>query len=73
MTKIEKKEKEIFELSKKIENSNIINNSDINYKKTLIQINEAQNELVMLEQEWIDFDLRDRIVSMRPLNIRRIG
>ena len=26
-----------------------------------------------LEQEWIDFDLRDRIVSMRPLNIRRIG
>jgi hypothetical protein len=25
-----------------------------------------------LEQEWIDFDLRDRIVSMRPLNIRRI-
>jgi hypothetical protein len=26
----------------------------------------------LLEQEWIDFDLRDRIVSMRPLNIRRI-
>lgn len=25
-----------------------------------------------LEQEWIDFDLRDRIVTMRPLNIRRI-
>ena len=25
-----------------------------------------------IEQEWIDFDLRDRIVSMRPLNIRRI-
>ena len=26
-----------------------------------------------LEQEWIDFDLRDRIVTMRPLRIRRIG
>ena len=26
-----------------------------------------------IEQEWIDFDLRDRIVSVRPLNIRRIG
>ena len=26
-----------------------------------------------VEQEWIDFDLRDRIVSMRPLNIRRIS
>lgn len=25
-----------------------------------------------LEQEWIDFELRDRIVSMRPLMIRRI-
>ena len=27
----------------------------------------------ILEQEWIDFDLRDRIVSMRPLFIRRIN
>ena len=27
----------------------------------------------MLEQEWLDFDLRDRIVSMRPLFIRRIN
>ena len=26
-----------------------------------------------LEQEWIDFDLRDRVVSMLPLKIRRIG
>jgi hypothetical protein len=26
-----------------------------------------------IEQEWLDFDLRDRIVSMRPLCIRRIN
>ncbi len=27
----------------------------------------------VLEQEWIDFDLRDRVVSILPLKIRRIG
>ena len=56
MNKIEKKEKEIFELSQKIQSSDKINNSNINFKKTLTQINEAQNELVVLEQEWIDLE-----------------
>ena len=50
------KEKEIFELSQKIQSSDKINNSDINFKKTLTKINEAQNELVVLEQEWIDLE-----------------
>ena len=56
MTKIEKKEQEIFELNQKIQSLDKINNSDVNYKKILIQINEVQNELVMLEQEWIDLE-----------------
>ncbi len=56
MTKIEKKEQEIFELNQKIQSLDKINNSDINYKKILTQINEVQNELVMLEQEWIDLE-----------------
>ncbi len=30
-------------------------------------------QISLLEQEWIDFDLRDRVVSMLPLTIRRIG
>ena len=32
-----------------------------------------QERIDCIEQEWIDFDLRDRIVSIRPLSIRRIG
>ena len=50
------KKREIFELSQKIQSSDKINNSDINFKKTLAKINEAQNELVVLEQEWIDLE-----------------
>ena len=56
MTKIEKKEQEIFKLNQKIQSLDKIDISDINYKKTLTQINEVQNELVLLEQEWIDLE-----------------
>ena len=50
------KEKEIKKLSKKIQSIKKINYDNEDYKETINKIKQAQNDLNLLEKEWVDLE-----------------
>ena len=60
LNKIEIKESYIFSLTEKLQKSNI-NHSEANYKELIDELKKAQNELEMLEKEWIEAE--DKVIN----------
>jgi GTP1/Obg family GTP-binding protein len=56
LKKIENKEKEIKEFSEKIQSIKKINYDNEDYKETINKIKQAQNDLNLLEKEWVDLE-----------------
>ena len=56
LKKIENKEKEIRDFSEKIQSIKKINYEDDDYKETINKIKQAQNDLTLLEREWVDLE-----------------
>ena len=60
LNKIEIKESYIFSLTEKLQKSNI-SHSEANYKELIDELKKAQNELEMLEKEWIEAE--DKVIN----------
>ena len=60
LNKIEIKESYIFSLTEKLQKSNI-SHSEVNYKELIDELKKAQNELEMLEKEWIEAE--DKVIN----------
>ena len=56
LKKIENKEKEIKDFSEKLQSIKEINYDDKDYKETINKIKQAQNDLSLLEKDWIDLE-----------------
>ena len=56
LKKIENKEKEIKDFSEKLQSIKKINYDDKDYKETINKIKQAQNDLSLLEKDWIDLE-----------------
>ncbi|MAI76934.1 MAG: hypothetical protein CBC25_06740 [Pelagibacteraceae bacterium TMED65] len=60
LNKIEIKESYIFSLTEKLQKSNI-SHSEASYKELIDELKKAQNELEMLEKEWIEAE--DKVIN----------
>ena len=56
LKKIENKEKEIKKFSEKIQSIKKINYDNEDYKEAINKIKQAQNDLNLLEKEWVDLE-----------------
>ena len=56
LKKIENKEKEIRDFSEKLQSIKKIDFDDEDYKETINKIKQAQNDLSLLERDWIDLE-----------------
>ena len=61
LKKIQKKEDQITDITRKLEKSNFSLEQESNYSYLLNELKQAQFELNSLEKEWIDIE--ERIIS----------